>query len=234
MDPFAAQRAEALTFAHEGKATYWREGREEWDEEAYVKKRRALRRSMKVQVAVVRFWQLFDREPEESIVFEEYAAVHRKITAVLAPDMKDRDAAAAASEDWQDDAGGNDEISLAQYTVGLFSIADMWCVAPLSSHASHAPLSSRSLVSSHTSHSHRSPSVSISLSLFPTAVSRTDSVEEKDYVDFLTRLFLRISVRSHTPHTHVAARTHKECQHPHCITHHTQSACTLHPAVHCT
>ena len=74
MDPFAATRADALTFAHEGKETYWREGREEWDEEAHVKKRRALRRSMKIQVAVVRFWQLFDREPEERATFEEYSA----------------------------------------------------------------------------------------------------------------------------------------------------------------
>ena len=47
---------EALAFEHD--QFYYQEGDEEWDREEFVTKRRALRKSMKVATAAIRFWQL--------------------------------------------------------------------------------------------------------------------------------------------------------------------------------
>lgn len=144
--------AEALLFKFEGSRDYHLEGWTGWEADDMLRKRRMLRRSLKIQSAVVRFWSLLgDIAPDSCASFEAYTAVHRRVTAVLAPELTDAEAHQAAMEDWDEDVGGTDEqISLQQYARGLFSIADLW----------------------------------------------TDSVEESEYVDFLTKLFLRISVRN--------------------------------------
>ena len=141
---------EALAFEHD--QFYYQEGDEEWDREEFVTKRRALRKSMKVATAAIRFWQLLGTtSPTDTASFRSYKLLHGRITAVLAPEMTAEEMAAAAEDDWADDAGeGAFEITLQQFSKGIFGIADLW----------------------------------------------TDSCNERDYVDFLTKLFLRVSVRS--------------------------------------
>ena len=93
-----------LEFAFEDDPTYYRRGDPSWDtDEEKLTKRRKLRRSFKIQGALIKFWSLFGVSPENTVPFESYAEVHRKITSVLAPEMSDRESAEAAKEDWNDD-----------------------------------------------------------------------------------------------------------------------------------
>lgn len=143
LSAFAAKKpdAEDLEFSFAGDNEYYTKGSKEWDAEELMAKRRMLRRSMKIQGAVLKFWQLMGKRPDETADFTVYSLIHSKITAVLAPDMDEDEAKEAALEDWVEDVAGEEEISLAQYARGLFSVADLW----------------------------------------------TDSVIEKDYVEFLTK-----------------------------------------------
>ena len=154
-----------LEFAFEDDPTYYRRGDPSWDtDEEKLTKRRKLRRSFKIQGALIKFWSLFGVSPENTVPFESYAEVHRKITSVLAPEMSDRESAEAAKEDWNDDTEGASEISLAQFARGLFSVADLW----------------------------------------------TETCDEADYVEFLTKLLARISVRSaHTGRRTLAKSTRR-------------------------
>ena len=117
-----------LRFEFEDEAQYWVEGSAHWDREEEQKKRRALRRSMRVANAAIRFWQLLGTSsPDDTAGFEAYEALHNRITAVLAPEMRGWEADRAAEDDWADDAGeGAELITLSQFARGMFSIADMW------------------------------------------------------------------------------------------------------------
>lgn len=116
-----------LEFAFEDDPLYYRKGDASWDLDAQkLSRRRALRRSFKIQGAVIKFWSLFGVSPEETAPFEMYSEVHRKITSVLIPDLSDYDAEAAAREDWFEDTGGAESITLAQFARGLFGIVDMY------------------------------------------------------------------------------------------------------------
>ena len=114
-------------FHFEGDTHYYEQGSAHWDEPEYVQRRSALRRSLKLQVEVLKFWELLGVRTEEVATKASYAAVHAKIAAVLAPDLTKAEAEAALQEDWAQDAGpGALNISLAQYRDGIFSIADLW------------------------------------------------------------------------------------------------------------
>ena len=120
----------ALRFDFEGNSIYRITGNPEFEAVEMLRRRRALRKSLKIQTAVVRFWALLESGGGDSAgraSFDAYCAVHRSMAAVLAPDLTDAEARQAAVEDWRDDAGEQaQEISLQQFAQGLFSIADLW------------------------------------------------------------------------------------------------------------
>ena len=69
-----------LEFAFEDDPTYYRRGDPSWDtDEEKLTKRRKLRRSFKIQGALIKYWSLFGVSPENTVPFESYAEVHRKI-----------------------------------------------------------------------------------------------------------------------------------------------------------
>ena len=117
-----------LKFDFEDESQYWREGSYEWEREEALQRRRALRRSMRVANAAIRFWQLLGTSsPDDTAGYEAYEALHNRVTAVLAPEMRPWEAERAAEDDWAEDAGeGAEFITLSQFAKGMFSIADMW------------------------------------------------------------------------------------------------------------
>ena len=94
-------------------------------------------KSLAVKAVALKFWTLLGVGVDVPLATRAaYMVVHRNVSAVLAPELTEEEAAEAALDDWVDDTGMVDEstgaehetseISFDQYTAGLIGIADMW------------------------------------------------------------------------------------------------------------
>jgi hypothetical protein len=120
------ERGTEKAFHFEGESEYFLEGSAHWDEPCLQQQRDLLRRSWKLQVAMLKFWELLGKASDEQATKGEYCVLHKKMTAVLAPELSEDDADAAADDDWREDAGGEPTITLSKFVSGLFSVADLW------------------------------------------------------------------------------------------------------------
>ena len=94
-------------------------------------------KSLAVKAVALKFWTLLGVGVDVPLATRAaYMVVHRNVSAVLAPELTEEEAAEAALDDWVDDTGMVDEstgaehetseISFDEYTAGLIGIADMW------------------------------------------------------------------------------------------------------------
>ena len=112
--------------AQRSSQPYFLQGDRAFDASPLKKRRNEISRSAKVQSAALQFWSTAGLGAEQTMDRQTYFFVHRRISKALAPELSDAEAAEAAEEDWAEDAEGGQTITLAQYSQGLFGVADMW------------------------------------------------------------------------------------------------------------
>ena len=116
----ALQDGEDLRFTFEAPGSkgdidpekpYWMQGDAEMETEEALAMRGALRQDGRVKAELAKFWKVYDKDHSGKVSKEEYLKVHSKLCLVLIPDITVEEARRAGSEDWEADAGGNDEMS---------------------------------------------------------------------------------------------------------------------------
>ena len=86
-----------------------------------------MRRDVRVQRELGRFWQVYEKRADGCVGKEEYLRVHAKLALVLIPDLAVEEALASGEDDWLQDAKGKEAMSEADVKGSLFELADMWC-----------------------------------------------------------------------------------------------------------
>lgn len=87
--------------------------------------REALRTNPVVMDACTRFSQVYQLEGG-SVTWEEYQRVNMAVSAILAPHLEPREAAASVREDWARDADGAEVLDYSGLFWAIFEIADLW------------------------------------------------------------------------------------------------------------
>jgi hypothetical protein len=126
VQPKASKMADVIQKALDFSREYREGGSAQFDAPEQLKKRALIRRFFRIDVAVLKFWTVSGKLPEQTMNETEYTNLHRRFSLVLAPDLSDEAALQSAKDDWKEDAKGGKRLTLSSFTDGLFGIADMW------------------------------------------------------------------------------------------------------------
>ncbi|CAE7632747.1 unnamed protein product, partial [Symbiodinium sp. CCMP2456] len=84
-------------------------------------------RHQKVQELVVKFWDLFKKEEDSTILKEAYDALVLRFLRIYLPGLSQETEATLCANSWQEAAMGSDRLDLAKFFQGLVRIAQSWC-----------------------------------------------------------------------------------------------------------
>eukprot|EP01048_Picozoa_sp_COSAG05_P006807 COSAG05_NODE_459_length_9617_cov_12.484661_9_plen_146_part_00 len=106
---------------------YWMLGDDTMESELALAQRGSLRTHPAVQDALRRLGNAaFERDENGAVLQAEYLRVHARITRILAPKMREEDAAAAAEREWENDSDGQGWIDDSRISEALFQLVDLW------------------------------------------------------------------------------------------------------------
>eukprot|EP00998_Keelungia_sp_KM082_P009385 NODE_5562_length_690_cov_164.660746_g5539_i0.p1 GENE.NODE_5562_length_690_cov_164.660746_g5539_i0~~NODE_5562_length_690_cov_164.660746_g5539_i0.p1 ORF type:complete len:196 (-),score=33.74 NODE_5562_length_690_cov_164.660746_g5539_i0:25-612(-) len=91
-----------------------------------LSKRAALRHNDAVKGALDRFARLYKLDSEGNVTKESYMIVHKQLCSALRPGMTASEIDDTAEQDWEVDAGPEEQLSAAQLRTILFDFADIW------------------------------------------------------------------------------------------------------------